>query len=421
MAGSVHTCTLCGDDATFPSRNQLFAHLREAHELAKDAAAKAQEKIALAYAYIGDDFYGSCLDGSGVVCTVEGNLLQALNVADPKGLTRCARTDRGVHALHNVMALALPVLPKCQTSEAWVAQTNAQLPMSITLLRRVPVAPDFDARRLCDRRRYVYLIPYSALTTSSAESALCIRRRLKPVLKAFSGSHDFARFTRGGAEYVGKHDTWRTMFRIFCMRGDGDEPESDGVEQPMVVEPSEAEATDAAEAAEATDAAEAAAALGFVRISISGRSFLQLQIRKMIGAVCGVMRGKLAASYIAEALRQPRDDAPPVSPSVSGEATASGGATTRLGSAPTAPAFPLYLAGPSFTPYARRNDASMEDPADAAALSGEVAAAFERRLHAHIAQTEQRSGAFASWIARMDEEGWPVVTEPCQNEARPNL
>ena len=82
----------------------------------------------------------------------------------------------------------------------------------------------------------------------------------------------------------------------------------------------------------------------------------------------------------------------------------------------------LHLAAISFTPYARRqcgkgveadsyaDDQSptmMQDPAEA---TGEAEAAFERRVHAHIVETERRTRAFAAWVAeqdRSDRSGWP--------------
>ena len=49
----------------------------------------------------------------------------------------------------------------------------------------------------------------------------------------------------------------------------------------------------------------------------------------------------------------------------------------------------------------------MQDPAEA---TGEAEAAFERRVHAHIVETERRTRGFAAWVAeqdRSDRSGWP--------------
>ena len=78
-------------------------------------------------------------------------------------------------------------------------------------------------------------------------------------------------------------------------------------------------------------------------------------------------------------------------------------------------AFPLYLAAVSFTPYARRQcagkgvevDSSVDDQSptmmqDPAEATGEAEAAFERRVHAHIVETERRTRGFAAWVAEQD-------------------
>ena len=142
--------------------------------------------------------------------------MKALNAENPRGLTRCARTDRGVHALHNVLTIQLPPLlhgTNSRKQTEWLAKINAALPASVSLLRRVTVAPDFDARRLCDRRRDEYLFPYTALTTDPSEAALSVRRRLKRLLKQFVGAHDFARFTKSGEAFLAANDTWRVCFQ----------------------------------------------------------------------------------------------------------------------------------------------------------------------------------------------------------------
>ena len=52
----------------------------------------------------------------------------------------------------------------------------------------------------------------------------------------------------------------------------------------------------------------------------------------MVGAIVGVLRGALPPDWICDALSNPQK---------------------TDGAAPTAPAFPLYLAGASFVPYIR--------------------------------------------------------------------
>jgi tRNA pseudouridine(38-40) synthase len=396
------SCTLCG--APFASRNLLFAHLREAHGLAPVAPAPA-ERVALVIAYLGQDYFGSCANGEKEESrypTIEGTLCRCIGVST-SGISRCARTDRGVHSLHSVVSLVLPPLaPEDLSAEDWVVALNKRLPDSILCLRRLSVLRDFDAHRMCDRRRYEYVLPYSALRRASShdpddEPPISIRRRLKHVLKEFVGAHDFSRFTRHSGSYLEAHDPWRQMFRIYAV-GSLPSPEA-GHDESLVV------------------------------VSISGRSFLQEQIRKMMGGVVGVMRGSLPPTWIADALAQPAEGS----------------------SSPTAPAFPLYLAGASFAPYLRRccqrktNEQgrvaaaaegrklpldeseevlsmttptslppSEDDPG--AALQSELQSdaccslgRLRRQLHAGI-RGGFESGVFERWLARQDEEQWGRLT-----------
>ena len=311
--GAPIVCELCG--GCFPSRNRLFKHIRGVHGLPATPQTAAMERVALIVAYFGHTFHGSaCHAGrerdnlEDRFPTVEGTLLrQVLKGAcwPPVRLSRCTRTDKGVHSLHSVVALDMPPLARAGNA-SWLEEANAALPTDkIRLLRRIPVS-DFNARRLCDRRRYEYVLPYAALRkplsegTSEGETALQIRTRLKHALKFFTGTHDFTRFTCHGG-YVKKNSMWRHVYRIHSIGNVHDEEDR---------------------------------ASRYVVISICGRSFLRLQIRKMIGAVVAVMRGSLPPDWIVTALAQPQ-----------------GGLT---GDSPTAPAFPLYLAGASYERYKRR-------------------------------------------------------------------
>ena len=208
-------CTFCGPDTVFDSRNLLFAHLREQHGLIESAASpgKQGEQVALVLAYKGTDLYGSSCHGyhspgsaddgrEASFPTVEGTLLRTIAGAwPPVSFSRCARTDRGVHALHNVISIRLPPLEPGVDEAAWLASVNVALPASVRCVQRLSVRRDFHARRQCDRRTYEYVLPYTALRTAAdpVESPLSIRRRLKRVLKQYVGAHDFTRFTRQGA------------------------------------------------------------------------------------------------------------------------------------------------------------------------------------------------------------------------------
>ena len=387
-------CAYC--DEVFPSRNRLFKHLQTVHghpHLLPDAT----ERVALIFAYLGDGFHGSSRMGGeqSHLPTVEDTLLTAMAAHGATGFTRCARTDKGVHALHNVISIKLP--PQLSANvPSWLAAVNTALPHGVRLLARIPVAPDFDARRLCDRRTYHYMLPYSALRRDDApnESCLEVRMRLKRALKSFVGTHDFAHFTRRG-EYAQANDTRRVMFRLHAVGTVGPEDAcGDVVEDGSTVAGGEVESGE-------VESAAGEEAAGMVLVSISGQSFLQFQIRKMMGATVGVMRGALPPDWITSALADARSNARTASSLVSPpkEAPASSYASVCA-----APAFPLYLDSVSFTPYARKLKDGMIDPARPCECP--ASACFRRRLHLHILRMDARERAFAKWLSERDANGW---------------
>jgi tRNA pseudouridine38-40 synthase len=63
------------------------------------------------------------------------------------GFSRCARTDKGVHARGQVVSLKLLAIPNALTL------INEALPDSIHVYGLVPVQNSFNAHTLCDSRR----------------------------------------------------------------------------------------------------------------------------------------------------------------------------------------------------------------------------------------------------------------------------
>lgn len=421
-------CNTCG--LTFASRNLLFIHLRTTHDV-EPAPQDSCAKVVLVIGYIGSAYHGlQRADLTNDIPTVEGRLWQAVGKACgedgnawlerlqsdhfPPGYSRAARTDKGVHALASVVSLTLPAIRDSEV-RGWLCRVNAALPDDIRVLSRARVVNDFHAKRLCDRRRYEYLVPYFALRRPdcseagaanalgpalagsqaiSGEAALQLRMRLKRILKLFAGlTHDYSAFTsRSGGQ-----DTHRHMFRLHTI-------------EPRLTR-------DALESARAGDSRTSTSCSDrtktdtdepdvwdddFLCISVCGQSFLYNQIRRMIGAVIAVMRGSLPEGWIEAALgRSPREDtgaragngteaapheerttvgvgeAPQSSPHhetgevEAGEAASDSGchmsglaveALAPTESAPTAPAFALYLAQCSYGPYQCRATAEQRVP-----------------------------------------------------------
>lgn len=105
--------------------------------------------------------------------TIEGDLEEALYLSDavpeqdrnnPKRYdwARSARTDKGVSAVGQVVSGRFYVDPP-----GFVDRLNSNLSPQIRIFGYKRVTASFNAKKFCDRRRYVYLIPVFALDPSA--------------------------------------------------------------------------------------------------------------------------------------------------------------------------------------------------------------------------------------------------------------
>jgi tRNA pseudouridine38-40 synthase len=146
-------------------------------------------------AYDGTDFFGWARQPG--LRTVEGVLMEAAGAE----LTVAGRTDRGVHAVANVVSFRAERVPAA-------AELNARLPEDVAVLA-VEAAPEgFDARGSARSRSYVYRI-------TTAPAADVFRRRyelhrprsvdlglLQACAAAVVGRHDFTAFTPTETQHV---------------------------------------------------------------------------------------------------------------------------------------------------------------------------------------------------------------------------
>ena len=119
-------------------------------------------KVALLIAYNGENFLGMQINNNGP--TIEHELHNAFfksggvsaanaNVPSKVGFTRAARTDKGVHAAGNVVALNLMLLPDI------IKRINDNLPPQIRVFDYVKVTSGFNSKNMCDSRIYEYSLP----------------------------------------------------------------------------------------------------------------------------------------------------------------------------------------------------------------------------------------------------------------------
>ncbi|PAA93289.1 hypothetical protein BOX15_Mlig020258g1, partial [Macrostomum lignano] len=176
-----------------------------------------QRRVALRIAYMGWAFDGSALQDN-TDNTVLGRLcdglkrVQLIESIDTCNLVSCARTDKGVSALANVVSLNIRSLlsdcntgcipdtgpdigkrrtpPSSEDTEANeldpVGPLNRVLPRELRVLAWAPVTPDFSARFACKGREYLYHFPRSTFNIEAMRDAC----------KRFVGEHDFRNFSK---------------------------------------------------------------------------------------------------------------------------------------------------------------------------------------------------------------------------------
>lgn len=140
-------------------------------------------RFALKLAYIGTDYHGFQVQPA--VRTVEGELLRALAELDiisnrhEAKYMAAGRTDRGVHALGQVIAFDTDnpgmVIPKA---------INSKLPDNIWTYAKARVPDDFDPRRDAMEREYRYIM--------CGKFNISMLRKASSILK---GMHEFTNFS----------------------------------------------------------------------------------------------------------------------------------------------------------------------------------------------------------------------------------
>jgi tRNA pseudouridine38-40 synthase len=145
---------------------------------------------AVCFGYLGTGYHGSQRQTGSELPTIEGELEQAmieaglLDEANSQKWTRAARTDKGVHAVVNIVTMSLGD----EISD--LSKINEILkPKNMEIYFAHKVIGRFDARLQCDKRRYEYLIPknISGSLKDNLESAFAV----------FKGTHNFHNFTSG--------------------------------------------------------------------------------------------------------------------------------------------------------------------------------------------------------------------------------
>ncbi len=197
--------------------------------------------------------------------TVAGEIMEAIHRATGQRVIEVygsGRTDAGVHAIHQVahIDLAKPVEP-----DEFMRSVNDELPGDINLLK-VELAPEgFHARHSATARTYIYRI-------SQRRSAFD-----KPVVWWVRDPLDVAAMTQAAKSLCGLHD-----FSAFSQADPSKPDESTKVK------------------VEAVDVFEDGPNI-FIRIQ--GSHFLWKMVRRIVGVLVEVGRGRLSAGDVAKIMQ----------------------------------------------------------------------------------------------------------------------
>ena len=145
-------------------------------------------------AYDGTDYYG--YQRQPDVPTVEDAIfdaLRALSVLEPDadkpdGYAAAGRTDAGVSALAQTIALETPdwLMPRA---------LNAELPADVRAWASADAPADFHATHHASRRTYTYHLYAPPETPADSETAPLDDERFRTACEALSGTHDMANLT----------------------------------------------------------------------------------------------------------------------------------------------------------------------------------------------------------------------------------
>jgi tRNA pseudouridine38-40 synthase len=224
------------------------------------------QTIKLTIAYDGSDFHGWQLQPG--LPTIQGALHDALRqiTQEPVTIHGASRTDAGVHALGQVAHFKTHSTLDAQEIQRGM---NALLPPTVRIVAAQEVAQDFHARWLAQGKTYRYRIyrgevlpPFDHRRVFHYpwpldEAAMSTAARL------FEGEHDFTSFAASsGSE---DDDAERDMLRLIYSSEIIRPPDSDEI-----------------------------------HYVVRGRSFLRYMVRKIVGTLIDVGKGRLSPNDIPQ-------------------------------------------------------------------------------------------------------------------------
>ncbi|KAJ3682885.1 hypothetical protein LUZ60_013112 [Juncus effusus] len=173
-----------------------------------------KKRVVMRVGYVGTDYRGlQKQHDSNELSTIEAELESAIfksggilpsNFGNLHriGWTRSSRTDKGVHSLATMISLKMeiPIDAWSQDLEgiSLAKYINSHLPKNIRVFSVLPSTKNFDARRECVFRKYLYLLPAKLIGIENNSSSSEIENHLSEfnsILKTFEGEYPFHNYT----------------------------------------------------------------------------------------------------------------------------------------------------------------------------------------------------------------------------------
>ena len=218
----------------------------------------------LTIAYDGTDYHGWQIQTGKP--TIQGEIVHVLRRLTQDGavLHGAGRTDAGVHALGQVASFHTQ---SALSAEEFQRALNALLPPAIRIVGSEEVGPDFHARWSARAKIYRYrlyrgrVVPPQIWRYVLHYPFPLDEEKMREAAARFAGTHDFAAFaaSTGSEEDDKERSTVREIF-----------------------------STDLARSADTEE----------LVFTVRGRSFLRYMVRKMVGTLLDVGRGRLAPEDI---------------------------------------------------------------------------------------------------------------------------
>jgi len=170
------TCSHCGE--AFSSRNLLFRHLKETCDpsVPRSNNSGGKERVPIVIGYLGSKYHGFSSNDErdeALRPTVEGTVVAAVRRAWGDdlvlGVARSTRTDKGSHALENVVILTVrPSTREHQRCEMALRRELAGTDIWLLAPAGPPAPPSiFDKVYFAKKRVYRCFIPYCVLLDST--------------------------------------------------------------------------------------------------------------------------------------------------------------------------------------------------------------------------------------------------------------